>query len=160
MESAGNSKSLDCKAAAHKTNPTVLSGAPPQPRASPAATLGVDCSQTLSLGVLSAKRATTPGPPPPPPERIRNCLLFSPRHIFFSLDAGALRENCRCPIPAVAYSEIRSLCAILALVSGKRPALVQCSYRSTCAPVPSHSFIANLGNGAFSLGVATRASDS
>ena len=31
-------------------------------------------------------------------------------------------ENCFCPIPSVAYSEIRPLCATLALVSGKRPA--------------------------------------
>ncbi len=46
-------------------------------------------------------------------------LLFAPRHEFFSLDAGALRENCFCPIPSVAYSEIRPLCATLALVSGK-----------------------------------------
>ena len=58
-------------------------------------------------------------------------LLFAPRHDFFSLDAGALRENCFCPIPSVAYSEIRPLCATLALVSGKRPALVQSSSRST-----------------------------
>jgi len=57
----------------------------------------------------------------------------------------------------VAYSEIRPLCASLALVSGKTPALVQSSYRSLCAPVPSHGFIVNLGNGAFSLGVATLA---
>jgi hypothetical protein len=87
-------------------------------------------------------------------------LLFTPRHDFFGLNAGALRENCFCPILGVARSEIRPLCATLALVSGKRPALVQSSYRSTCAPVPSHSFIVNLGNGVFSLGVATRASDS
>ena len=58
-------------------------------------------------------------------------LLFAPRHDFFSLDAGALRENCFCPIPSVAYSEIRPLCATLVLVSGKRPALVQSSSRST-----------------------------
>ena len=81
-------------------------------------------------------------------------MLFTPRHEFFSLDAGALRENCFCPIPYVAYSEIRPLCAALALVSGKRPALVQSSSRLTCAPVPSHSFIANLGNGALSLGAS------
>ena len=58
-------------------------------------------------------------------------LFFTPRHDFFNLDAGALRENCFCPIPSVAYSEIRPLCATLALVSGKRPALVQSSSRST-----------------------------
>ncbi len=49
-------------------------------------------------------------------------LLFTPRHDFLSLDAGALRENYFCPIPRVASSEIRPLCATLALVSGKRPA--------------------------------------
>ncbi len=58
-------------------------------------------------------------------------LLFTPRHDFFSLDAGALKENCFCPILGLAYSEIRPLCARLALVSGKRPALVQSSSRST-----------------------------
>ncbi len=79
-------------------------------------------------------------------------LLFTPRHDFFSLDAGALKENCFCPILGLAYSEIRPLCARLALVSGKRPALVQSSSRLTCAPVPSLSFIVNLGNGALSLG--------
>jgi hypothetical protein len=85
--------------------------------------------------------------------------LFSPRHDFFSLDAGALSENCFSPIRQVASSEIQRLCASLALVSGKRPALVQSSSRSTCAPVPSLSFIVNLGNGALSLGVATLAPD-
>ena len=85
--------------------------------------------------------------------------LFTPRHEFFRINAGALRENCFCPIPCVAYSEIRPLCAILALVSGKRPALVQSSSRSTCAPVPGLSFIVDLGDGALSLGVATLAPD-
>ena len=89
----------------------------------------------------------------PPLQRI--VIRFSPpRHDFFSLDAAALRENCFCPILRVAYSEIRPLCATLALVSGKRPALVQSSSRSTCAPVPSLSFIVNLGNGALSLGAS------
>jgi len=32
-------------------------------------------------------------------------LLFTPRHDFFSLDAGALKENCFCPILGLAYSE-------------------------------------------------------
>ena len=76
-------------------------------------------------------------------------LLFTPRHDFFSLDAGALRENCFCPILGVAYSEIRPLCANLALVSGKTPASFQNSSRSTCVPVPNLSFIVNLGTRAF-----------
>jgi hypothetical protein len=84
-------------------------------------------------------------------------LLFTPRHDFFSLDAVALRENCFCPIPSVVYSEILPLCVGLALVSGKRLALVRSSCHSACAPVPSLSFIVNLGNGALSLGVATLA---
>jgi carboxyl-terminal processing protease len=31
-------------------------------------------------------------------------LLFNPRHDFFSLDAGALKENCFCPILGLAYN--------------------------------------------------------
>ena len=75
-------------------------------------------------------------------KQIAKEFAFCPRHDFFSLILG------------VAYSEIRPLCATLALVSGKRPALVQSSSRSSCAPVPNLSFIVNLGNGAFSLGAS------
>ena len=68
-------------------------------------------------------------------------------------------ENCFCPIPSVASSEIRSLCASLSLVSGKRPALVQSSSRSTYALVPSHSFIVNLGSGHYRSGQRFQTSD-
>ena len=93
------------------------------------------------------------------PLRIPAATAIAPKGKRKLLDAGALRKNCFCPILGVAYSEIRPLCTLLALVSGKRPALVQSSYRSTCAPVPNLSFIVNVGNGALSMGAATRASD-
>ena len=80
-----------------------------------------------------------------PPSLMDKNSLFTPRHELFSLDAGALREDCSHPIRRVVSSEILPLSASLALVSGKRPALVQSSTCSTCAPAQSLSFIVNFG---------------
>ena len=86
-------------------------------------------------------------------------LLFTPRHDF-SAWTRSVKGELLSSDSSVAYSEIRPLCATLALVSGKRPLWFKARPVQITHRFPSHSFNVNLRDGAFSLGVATRASDS